>query len=364
MTLERAAEDRLYEIDLLRFIAALSVVLFHWTFRGAAADSLTAFSVPALGQAWRYGYLGVHLFFLISGFVILMTVSHGGRGGLWRFVVSRVTRLYPAYWFCCSFTALAIWAAGDPRFDIGWSRWLANMTMFNGFFDVPFVDSAYWSLQVEMRFYLMVALVLVIGWLRHAQWLLWGWVAVTALFVAGVHGGRVEGWLIAPYAALFCGGAGCFLIHERGASASRIGLVAAACAVAMVAAARESRLLGAHYGVALSLPVVLAIIGLAFAVMLAVGLGAMRWLRWKGWVPVGALTYPLYLLHQQLGYLAFNRWAAGHDPWLVLVVALVAVIALAWGVHRCVERPLAARLKKGLRALAELRPPRGAQLRP
>lgn len=365
MTLERAAGERLYEIDLLRFVAAMSVVLFHWTFRGAAADGLTTFSMPALGEVWRYGYLGVHLFFLISGFVILMTVSHGGRGALWRFFVSRVSRLYPAYWVCCSLTALAIWAAGDPRFDIGWSRWLANMTMLNGFFGVPHVDSAYWSLQVEMRFYLLVALALVLGLLRHAQWLLWAWVAASALFVAGVHGGRLEGWMIAPYAALFSGGAACFLIRQLGPSPGRLALVGAACAVALVAAAHEARQLSAHYGVALSVPVVLAAIVLAFAVMLAVGLGATRRLRWKGWVPLGALTYPLYLLHQQIGYLAFNSWAAGHPPWRVLALALVAAIVLAWLVHRLVERPLAPRLKKALQALGELRSPRrAAQLRP
>jgi peptidoglycan/LPS O-acetylase OafA/YrhL len=110
--------------------------------------------------------------------------------------------------------------------------------------------------------------------------------------------------------------------------------------------------------------VVLAVIVLAFAAMLAVGLGATRPLRWKGWVPLGALTYPLYLLHQQLGYLAFNRWAAGHHPWKVLALALVSALALAWAVHRLVERPLAPRLKKALQALQLRSPRRAAQLRP
>jgi peptidoglycan/LPS O-acetylase OafA/YrhL len=238
------------------------------------------------------------------------------------------------------------------------------MTMFNGFFDVPFVDGAYWSLKVEMRFYIMVALILVIGWVRHAQWLLWAWLGAAALFAAGVHAGRVEGWLLGPYGALFCGGAGCFLLHQRGPSVARLGLVLASGAVAMVSAAQEARIHSEHFGIVLSQPVVVGVVGLAVAVMLCVGLGFTRLLRWKGWVPVGALTYPLYLLHQQLGYLAFNRWAGGHDPMLVLVLGLVAVISLAWGVHRAVERPLAARLKKALQATGRWRTLRAAQLRP
>ena len=60
---------RLYQIDLFRFIAALMVVLFHYTFRGFIANS-SILEFPVLGSLFKYGYLGVDLFFMISGFVI------------------------------------------------------------------------------------------------------------------------------------------------------------------------------------------------------------------------------------------------------------------------------------------------------
>ena len=64
---------RFYEIDLLRFVAAFAVVLFHYTFRGAAGEAFTSVAYPELAGITKYGCLGVDLFFIISGFVILMT---------------------------------------------------------------------------------------------------------------------------------------------------------------------------------------------------------------------------------------------------------------------------------------------------
>jgi peptidoglycan/LPS O-acetylase OafA/YrhL len=67
---------RYYEIDLLRFLAAAAVVLYHWAYRGYHERNLSPVDYPVLGQVCKYGYLGVELFFLISGYVIL----HSAQG--------------------------------------------------------------------------------------------------------------------------------------------------------------------------------------------------------------------------------------------------------------------------------------------
>ena len=67
-------QQRVNEIDLLRFIAALAVVFFHYAFRGYAADDLSILPYPLLAPLAKYGYLGVELFFMISGFVILTSL--------------------------------------------------------------------------------------------------------------------------------------------------------------------------------------------------------------------------------------------------------------------------------------------------
>ncbi|EAQ8060912.1 acyltransferase, partial [Salmonella enterica] len=86
-------KNRINEIDLLRFVAAMAVVFFHYAFRGYAADGMSIMPYPSLAPVSKYGFLGVQLFFMISGFVILMSASHGS---IQNFTISRMVRLYPA----------------------------------------------------------------------------------------------------------------------------------------------------------------------------------------------------------------------------------------------------------------------------
>ncbi|MCU0650139.1 MAG: hypothetical protein MUF00_19285, partial [Gemmatimonadaceae bacterium] len=74
----------------------------------------------------KYGYLGVELFFMISGFVILMTAANGS---VRDFVISRAVRLYPAFWVCCTATFLVTMFIGEPRYSASLEQYIVNMTM-------------------------------------------------------------------------------------------------------------------------------------------------------------------------------------------------------------------------------------------
>lgn len=102
---------RFYEIDLLRFVAAISVVWVHYTFMNVSRPDYNPLAFPEFVPVSKYGYLGVELFFIISGYVVLLSAQ--GKT-VRQFFVSRVTRLYPAYWFACTLTFLVkiIWGAG------------------------------------------------------------------------------------------------------------------------------------------------------------------------------------------------------------------------------------------------------------
>src|SRR5690606_37147509 len=105
-----------------------------------------------LSDVTRYGYAGVHLFFVISGFVILM--SMWGRS-VPQFVASRISRLYPAFWAAVLLTATLRWlwpTFASPRApDV-----VANLTMVHEPLGFPSIDGVYWTLWVEMQFYLLM----------------------------------------------------------------------------------------------------------------------------------------------------------------------------------------------------------------
>jgi peptidoglycan/LPS O-acetylase OafA/YrhL len=134
--------ERLKELDALRGIASVMVVMFHFSMGRPQSE-------PVL----KYFVTGVDLFFIISGFVIFMSLEH--IRSVKEFAINRFTRLFPAFWLCLCLTfAFRIfhtaWQGIPP--ETGISGLLANMTMFPFYFGQPELDGTYWTLAVEMLF--------------------------------------------------------------------------------------------------------------------------------------------------------------------------------------------------------------------
>ncbi|MCM2335320.1 MAG: acyltransferase family protein, partial [Pseudomonas sp.] len=104
----QSSTGRVVELDALRGLAALAVVAFHYTTHYQAQVG----HAQPLGFGFPFGNYGVHLFFLISGFVIFMTLERT-RSPL-DFVVSRFSRLFPAYWAAMAVTAAVVYTVGLP----------------------------------------------------------------------------------------------------------------------------------------------------------------------------------------------------------------------------------------------------------
>jgi len=94
---------RLQILDLLRFCAALGVMVYHLTFVPTFIAGGALFD--GLAEITRFGFLGVDLFFMISGFVILWSADN--RTAL-EFAVSRVARLMPSYWVSMTITCIGL----------------------------------------------------------------------------------------------------------------------------------------------------------------------------------------------------------------------------------------------------------------
>ncbi|WP_321791505.1 acyltransferase [Burkholderia pyrrocinia] len=341
--------SRIPELDLLRFVAAIAVVFFHYSFRGYAADDLTTMHYPALEPVAQYGFLGVHLFFMISGFVILMTA---GDGSIKRFVASRASRLLPAFWVCCTITFLVTLAIGRDRFVATWPQYLVNMVTLGGGFGADPIDGAYWSLGAELRFYRLVGILLIIGQIHRAERWLFVWLAATVLvelfpFI------KLKGFLVTDYAGFFIAGAACFLIRARGLSRSRIALVCAAWALSLYHEFRLLPYFGENFGKALNSVIVAAAMTSFFVVMLALALRRTPILAGPRWVWFGAVSYPLYLIHQNVGYMVFNTVGTAVDQAMMFWAVIAMAIGAALVVHVAVEKPVAGPLKRGLLRLLD-----------
>jgi peptidoglycan/LPS O-acetylase OafA/YrhL len=138
--------NRLQELDALRGIAVFLVVCLHLTIENNQAKNI-----------FKFGVTGVDLFFIISGFVILLTLE---KTKTWQdFIVSRFSRLYPVYWISVTLTATLIFITNiltTQRNNELMAKYLANMTMFQSYLKAPHLDDVYWTLQVEMLFYLFM----------------------------------------------------------------------------------------------------------------------------------------------------------------------------------------------------------------
>jgi len=364
-TAASARRPRLAALDGLRLIAALAVAAYHYTVAWRLdGTNLPQYFLPNVVHVSVYGFLGVELFFLISGFVICM--SSWGRT-LGDFFTSRVSRLYPAYWAAVVITAAVaiayplrgVAATGRPSGQ----QILINLTMFQQPLGVEGVDGVYWTLFTELRFYLLMALLLRTGYTyRKMVVFCCVWMTV-AVLGPPLLSAQLNILLVTDYAPYFVAGIAMYLIRRFGPTPLLFGIVGFAWLVSLQRV--DDRLHHMNPGFAVPTWPGSVIITLAFAVLLAVALGGADRITWR-WLPVaGALTYPFYLLHQRIGYSVIRADYQHLDVpvWTLIAATTVLLLGLAWLVHRFIERRgtrlLKAAISQGLAAMdrAEPTPP-------
>lgn len=366
-------------IDLLRFACAMLVVARHYCAalplrpNPAAAAMLSGVTLDSRWAEWTsWGWVGVELFFVISGYVIACSaVESAPRDFLRR----RAQRLLPAAWVCATLTLAALAMMGAAGWRVLGAEWLRSVAFW------PLgdaIDPSYWTLGVEAAFYLLVAWRLRGGGaaarIETIAWWIGG--ASLAFWIAQVALGTVDGtWmeerlaqlLLLPHGAFFAIGILLHAWHRAGASPARalgLGLFLGAGAIEIVAHAVDQAA-----GLGVSANPVAPLITFALGVGVIAGCRRLQSLfpgggrgpdsaqsaemhaaaRDSFWglgpclrrgtgnftATLGLMTYPLYLLHQQIGAAIVAAFGPGAFP-----VALLVVIALSWVVVRFAEPPL------------------------
>jgi peptidoglycan/LPS O-acetylase OafA/YrhL len=323
-TPDAPSSSRLQELDALRGIAATMVMWFHYT-----VQYQEFFGPPQVMQfALPSGRYGVQLFFVISGFVIFLTLSHSRS--LWDFAANRLSRLYPTYWACLAITFVIMHSFPLPGFEVTLRQAVVNLTMLQYWLFTPDLDPVYWTLSVELAFYGCVSVLFLVGWLTRVE----RWVAVWLGMEFIVRGAdmanlfhvspMIRTALLLEHGHFFFAGVLFYRMKDDGFSLVRW-LLLAAC-----------------IGAAWFVRDVAHAASLIVASVLFVGfiIGRLGWIIVPPLIFLGNISYPLYLLHQNIGYVLISRMKqAGFTAHLWLLVPVVVSLLLATAVNRMIEKP-------------------------
>ena len=335
MSRSNAHQDHLPALDLLRLFAALGVVLFHYAYRGARAEDLTTVSLPSLEWAAKYGWFGVQLFFVISGFVIARSAI--GRTAI-QFGIARAGRLWPAFIVCTTLTFLVTWLFGAPRFETSVPHWLANLTMIAPAFRQPFMDGAYWSIVIEIVFYGWLALFIALGQFpKRIDDIVLGWLSIALINEALIHSSLMRHLFMTEYAGFFCAG---ILLADiasgrRGWQAPFLVFVSTviACSEALIGG-RETAV---HYFTEIKPSIMIGLTVLSIALVAVASRIRSLPLPMGLSLAIGGLTYPLYLLHQHVGYIVFNRLHEHLSAGVLVPAMTLIVMVVSYAIWRYIE---------------------------
>ena len=360
---------RMLSLDGLRGAAAMAVVLSHYTSLSIWWPIVEAHGVrPPLRL--NLGEFGVELFFMISGFVIPLSMTGKTPGQFFR---SRFIRLYPTFWICLLFSTVihAIFLR-----DVTVGKFLANLTMIPRQFLGPSacIEGSYWTLECELFFYLACAaavflfrtsLVAVLSVLAAIYFL-----SLSSNFSALVEQAprllqvlyyRPYGWLFIPYAHLFLIGAAS---SQRAHLGNRLYWTIIGCCLALCLYEDAINPTEDEAGWQAVVSNVLTLV--AFLAALPAGRSSepssasragpsagiaayQRFLTSPFLIFLGRISYPLYLVHFGIGMVILPRLAQTNAlVYPSFFLAIVCAIAVATFIADFLDNPLRNRLQKVL----------------
>lgn len=329
----------LHSIQCMRFIAATLVVIYH----AYITFVPSALAAPMTGAAYIFGFgkVGVHIFFVISGYIMYLTsFARAGRFRTGQFFLRRLVRIYPIYWIFVALYLMVTAMMGVVPV-LSPVQFAGMLALAPG--SAPMVIGPAWTLSFEIYFYFVFGIIMVLGARR-------GTVALTAVFIGSVAAGMV----LRPTYALagvatnallleFCMGVWVARLTTGHVLPRGAGWLAVAGAVSVYAAGLAWGYERLSSAILWGVPSALLIMGMVILEQR----GQARLMRRLSWL--GDSSYVLYLCHILLITLVLSvLHTTGLMPPLALlmIATTIGCILFAALFHAVIERPLTAVLHR------------------
>ncbi len=330
----------------MRGIAALAVVLFHFTMYNTQANRI-----------FNAGIMGIDQFFIISGFVIIMTIEK--INGWKEFLLSRFSRLYPAYWTCVTITTILILLHTQSIYFTREEnqitnnllvRYVFNLTMVQNYLKVGNIDATYWTLLIELIFYFFMLIVLTTKNTRYIEQIGLGFLLFCSLYTfdaisqnAIFHKIIVFIPLIAFF-PLFYGGIILYKMKFDKITTLRMALFLSTLVIQCLMfenCYRNNNYISFKEYV-IALPII-------YSLFLLFLFDKLNFIVNPITIWLGQISYSLYLLHYFLGtfiIIPFFMKTFNLNIWMSSSIALCVVLIIAHFVYKYVENPAMKYLRK------------------
>lgn len=331
---------RYEELDALRGIAALIVVLFHITLDKKEAQF-----------GFKLGTTGVDLFFIISGFVILMSITKVKTSA--DFVINRVSRLYPTYWACVTFTFILICAVSLYEHNkIPFLQYVGNLTMFQFYLRINDLDGPYWTMIVEMLFYIGVLFLFHYKLLKNLNVFGISFILSLIIFVTffnTISINRVLGIIpLLQFIPLFFAGTVFYRMYIEGNNLKNYGILTL-CLIVQIYIfdySGRSHMYISHFEYAMMMIIYFSLFVLFIN-------GKLRFIVSKLTLFLGKISFALYLIHQYISVNLIIPIAVNHfgiNFWIAsFCISLPVVIMLATLITYYIEIPFSKKMKEKLK---------------
>jgi len=315
-------KQRIGVLDSFRGLAAISVVYYHFTywFRQIHGHTFPEY------LDYPFGSYSVFFFFIISGFVIFMTVERCKSPV--EFAYRRFIRLYPTYWICLIISAVILYYFGIPAVKPTLNQFAINLTMLQRIMRSDDIDPSYWSLLPELAFYFLIFSVFILKLLNRIY--LWGAIWIFCSVINGYFDfHRLE--LFFEFSGLFFSGV---LFYKMFNGDKRLvhHFSILVCYITIVLNLDDKAISNVSH----LLPV-----GVVYILFYLFLFNKLNFLDNKPLRFLGYISYPLYLIHQGIGFtILLHLRSYGYTGYWVIIIPTLVSVLLAYVIARYCEKPI------------------------